>query len=333
MESHEHTPLNVLTLLAQGMGPELHWYPEDVDNSRLAATLVGMANTSGGTVLLGIAPRAGRVQGVSDVGKTIDQVFQAALQADPPLILPVPRIEAVGDDRVAVIVVPPGLPHVYNLDGRYLWRDGHYTAPLGARQLRELLQARGVVQFEARVPPQAKLSDLDVEQVKAYIAALGLSGDEDWKNVLEQRGCLVRQGKKRRPTYAALLLFGKHPQQWSPSASITAARFPGTALSDQFLKQDLRGTLPQQLRQAEIFLNDNLRSVVRVIGLTHQTTPEYPLEAVRELLVNAVAHRDYNAQGDNIHLHIFADRLEVHSPGGLPGPINLKNLLQARFSR
>jgi ATP-dependent DNA helicase RecG len=118
-----------------------------------------------------------------------------------------------------------------------------------------------------------------------------------------------------------------------PSASITAARFPGTALSDQFLKQDLRGTLPQQLRQAEIFLKDNLRSVVRVIGLTHQTTPEYPLEAVRELLVNAVAHRDYNSQGDNIHLHIFADRLEVHSPGGLPGPINLKNLLQARFSR
>jgi len=76
-----------------------------------------------------------------------------------------------------------------------------------------------------------------------------------------------------------------------------------------------------------------LRSVVRLVGLTREERPEYPPEAVRELLVNAVAHRDYNIQGDNIHLHIFADRLEVHSPGGLPGPMNLDNLLAARFSR
>jgi ATP-dependent DNA helicase RecG len=72
---------------------------------------------------------------------------------------------------------------------------------------------------------------------------------------------------------------------------------------------------------------------VRLIGLVHQETPEYPFEVIRELLVNAIAHRDYNIQGDNIHLHLFADRLEIHSPGGLPGPVNLDNLLEARFSR
>ncbi|MGD2026321.1 MAG: ATP-binding protein [Anaerolineales bacterium] len=80
-------------------------------------------------------------------------------------------------------------------------------------------------------------------------------------------------------------------------------------------------------------MQDNLRNVVRMVGLTHQDTPEYPYSAVRELLVNAVAHRDYNQQGDNIHLYLYSDRLEVHSPGTLPGPVNLKNLLQARFSR
>jgi ATP-dependent DNA helicase RecG len=60
---------------------------------------------------------------------------------------------------------------------------------------------------------------------------------------------------------------------------------------------------------------------------------EYPLEALRELLVNSVAHRDYNLQGDNIHVHLFAGRIELHSPGDLPGPMNLDNLLEARFSR
>jgi ATP-dependent DNA helicase RecG len=134
-------------------------------------------------------------------------------------------------------------------------------------------------------------------------------------------------------TYAALLLFGRFPQQWLPNATILAGRFPGLTLADVYIKQDISGTLPEQLRQAEAFVHTNLKSVVRMAGLTHQEVPEYPVEAVRELLVNAVAHRDYNLQGDNIHLFIFADRLEVQSPGVLPGPVTLHNLLDARFAR
>jgi ATP-dependent DNA helicase RecG len=72
---------------------------------------------------------------------------------------------------------------------------------------------------------------------------------------------------------------------------------------------------------------------VRISGLTREQSTEYPLEAVRELLVNAVAHRDYSIAGDSIHLHIFSNRLEVHSPGTLAGPVTLANLLEARFSR
>ena len=130
-----------------------------------------------------------------------------------------------------------------------------------------------------------------------------------------------------------MLLFGSHPQRWLPTATILAARFSGTGFADRFVKQDITGSLPEQLRQAESFVKSNLQSVVRLVGLTHQETLEYPLEAVRELLVNAAAHRDYNAQGDSIHLNIFSDRLEVTSPGSLPGPVTLDNLLKARFSR
>jgi ATP-dependent DNA helicase RecG len=196
-----------------------------------------------------------------------------------------------------------------------------------------MLVERGVIQFEARIPPGASLDDLDSKQVAAYLQILGVAGDEDPQDTLRRRGCLVIEDGVLRPTYAALLLFGKHPGQWLPSASILAARFPGMAFSDQFIKQEIRGTLPDQLRGAEVFVRDHLRSVARLVGLTREETPEYPLEAVRELLVNAVAHRDYSQQGDTIHLHIFADRLEVHSPGGLPGPVTLENLLEARFSR
>jgi ATP-dependent DNA helicase RecG len=320
-------------LIDQGMASDLHWFPEDVSAARLAATFVGMANTIGGNILVGVSPRAGRIQGVRDPDEMIDRIFQAALLSDPPLVLPLPRVESVDGASVVRVTVPPGLPHVYSLEGRYLGRSGKQESPLPARQLRALLVERGVIQFEARVPPKATMDDLDFEQVAAYLLTLGLPGDDDPQDVLQRRGCAVLEDGDLRPTYGALLLFGSHPQQWLPSASILAARFPGTAISDEFLKQEIRGTLPDQLRQAETFVRDNLRSVARLVGLTREETPEYPLEAVRELLVNAIAHRDYSQQGDSIHLHIFADRLEVHSPGGLPGPVTLANLLEARFSR
>jgi ATP-dependent DNA helicase RecG len=315
------------------MGPELHWFPEDVPVSKIAVVLTGMANLNGGRLLFGLAPRAKQIQGVKDPEAVIDKVFQAALLIDPPLVLPIPRVQQVDGLPVVSASVPPGLPHAYNLAGRYLCRQGVHTEPLPPAKLRALLVARGAIQFEAQVPDGAALDDLDQEQVAMYERTLDLPASEPWQELLSRRGCLRKVDGQFRPTYAGLLLFGRHPQRWSPSATVLAARFSGVAISDQFVKQEIRGTLPGQLRQAETFVRDQLRSVVRLVGLTRQETPEYPLEAVRELLVNAVAHRDYNQAGDSIHLHIFADRLEVHSPGGLPGPVTLENLLEARFSR
>ncbi len=323
----------IIALLKQGVGQHLHWFSDDVALRELAAVLCGMANASGGRVLLGISPARGEVVGVRRPQEALDRVFQAALQVEPPLVLPLPQVHGTAQGEVVSVTVPPGLPHVYHLQGRYLIRQGARTETLAPSRLRALLMQRGVVQFEAQIPESARLDDLDMTEVEAYRAALDLPpGDSPWE-LLFRRGCLRRLEGELRPTYAALLLFGRQPQRWVPSAQILAARFSGTAIGDQFVKQEIDGTLPQQLRRAEAFARDHLRRVARLSGLQRQETPEYPLAAVRELLVNAVAHRDYNQQGDTIHLHIFADRLEVRSPGGLPGPVTLENLLEARFSR
>lgn len=330
MKDEQILAQEVHTLLGRGMGTTLHWLPGDFQIARLAIILAGMANSVGGVVLLGISPRSGHIQGIEDPEEVRDRVFQATLMADPALVLPLPRLIQVDQMQVVWITVPPGLPHVYSLEGRYLGRDGTQTNPLSARQLRQLLLERGVVQFESQTPPNATLDDLDWQKVGEYIKTLKLPEEESPENILIQRGCLGRDG---HPTYAALLLFGRYPQQWLPNATILATRFSGVIYADRFLKQDISGTLPEQIRQVEAFTRQNLRSVVRLMGLTRQETTEYPLEAVREILVNAVVHRDYNLQGDNIHLNLFADRIEVQSPGGLPGPVTLDNLLDARFSR
>lgn len=333
------------TLLASidaGMGQMLHWFPEDVSQSSLAAVLAGMANAEGGTVILGISPRAGELVGVKDPEAACERVFQASLIVDPALVLPLPRLVSVGRSNMAhpvnllVISVPAGLPQVYSMDSRYFGREGYQTNPLTARKLYKLLYQRGMLQFESHLVSSARVSDLDASQVMAYAHNSGNipQGDLDRSyEFLVRRGCLRRVDDEFQLTYAALLLFGRYPQQWLPNATILAGKFPGTALSGSYIKRDISGSLPVQLEQAEEFLRTNMNTIIRLEGLQHKETQEYPFEAVRELLVNAVAHRDYNLQGDNIHLNIFTDRLEVSSPGLLPGPVTLKNLLEARFAR
>jgi ATP-dependent DNA helicase RecG len=337
MESPE---FDIYPILVQGMGPNLHWYREDVRQVELAATLAALANTNGGMLFIGIDPGSGKVGGVQNPPKTLDRIFRACLSIDPTLVIPVPRIRHVGQVEVLHIDIPPGLPHIFGLEGRYFWREGNQTLPIPPRKLRQLLVEKGMVLFESQSPLDATDRDLDESQIDRYAQAYYTASKiEDWElhpginEILIQRGCLQGDEEDLRPTYAGLLLFGRNPQRWLPTAQILAARFSGHSFGDRFVKEEMNGSILSQLQQAEKFLRANLQTVVRLIGLNHQEVLEYPFEAVRELIVNAIAHRDYNLQGDCIHLNIYSDRLEVTSPGGLPGPITIENILSARYSR
>jgi ATP-dependent DNA helicase RecG len=296
--------------------------PFSISTVDLAENLVALANSEGGTLLLEL--------GNATLDDAADRIREASLLADPLLILPFP---ALTDAQIAAVTIPDGLSHVYALDGRYLIRDGLENRPLSPRELRRLLVERGELSYEEDISSGVTLNDLDVRAVESYAARMigpGYSAEA----ILAQRNCIVKRGDVWVPTNAGLLLFGKEPQQFIRGAFITAARFAGNEMSDTFTRQDISGSLPQQILNAETFLLDNLRRGV-YLGATMERTEqlEYPMEAARELVVNAVSHRDYSIHGDGIRLFLFSDRLEVTSPGGLPGPVTVDNIVEERFSR
>ncbi len=287
-----------------------------------------MANHRGGTLVLPTSPRA-------RAGVLIDRVLQAALASDPPLVLPMPQTAAVDGNSAVVVTVPAGLPHVYALDGRYLTRAGDDNAPLPPRELRQLLMERGELSYEDQIATGATLDDLDWTAIDSYAARLG-SNIGSARDLMLRRGCIAQRGDliEPRPTNAGILLFGKDPTRFVRGAHITAVRFAGSEMGDVFTRADISGTLPEQIRRAETFLIDHLRKGVQ-IGATMARAEqyEYPMEAAREVVVNAVAHRDYSIAGDGIRLFVFSDRLEVTSPGKLAGPVTLANIAEERFSR
>ncbi|MGQ9888091.1 MAG: ATP-binding protein [Aggregatilineales bacterium] len=321
-------------ILKGGRTARLDWAAEQTPVAALAATLAALANSHGGTLLIGVVGPAGSVLGVRDSASTVDRVLEAALAIEPPLILSLPRVETCRGQQVVVVTVPPGMPHVYSYEGRYLRREGPENMPLKPPELRRLIMERGEASFETEIARGATLDDIAWQKAEAFVASLTGRGDNDVKKVLFKRGCLGLVNGELRPTNAGILLFGKEPQRHVRGADITAARFAGETMSDTFSRQDIGGTLPDQIRRAETFLVDHLRKGVQ-IGQTMARSEsfEYPLEAVRELVVNAVAHRDYSISGDGIRLFIFRNRMEITSPGTLPGPVTIENIKDERFSR
>ncbi|HIO13575.1 MAG TPA: transcriptional regulator, partial [Chromatiales bacterium] len=325
---------DIWQLIKNGRSASTDWFNEHAPLDTIATTIAAMANSLGGTLLLGVSGQSASISGVSDAESAIDRVLQAALSINPALIIPLPRVMRISGKSIVVVHIPLGMPHVYALDGRYLYRQGIENVALRPNKLRRLIIERGEASFETEIAQGTSLEAIDWDKAKTYVESLSGIGETSTENVLIKRGCLAPQDGYLRPTNAGVLLFGKDPQRHMQGTDITAARFAGPTMSDTFSRQDIVGTLPDQIQRAELFLVDHLRKGVQ-LGQTMARAEnfEYPLEAARELVVNAVAHRDYSIKGDGIRLFLFSNRMEITSPGGLPGPVTIANIKDERFSR
>jgi ATP-dependent DNA helicase RecG len=141
------------------------------------------------------------------------------------------------------------------------------------------------------------------------------------------------------PTVAGLLLFGHDPQFFIPQSGIIYVRFAGTeprgpgGLPGYSRREEFNGPLAQIVEDCWSILAQQIRGEAVVRGLQREDRMIYPAFAVREALVNAVCHRDYRLTGRKVEIRQFDDRLEVSSPGGLPGYITLDNIVEEHFSR
>jgi ATP-dependent DNA helicase RecG len=110
-------------------------------------------------------------------------------------------------------------------------------------------------------------------------------------------------------------------------------RYRGRDMGDEFIREDIRDTLVETVRRAEMWLSEHMRRGSRMLGLERQDWAQFPQGALREALVNAVAHRDYTIRGEGIRIALFGDRMECYSPGRLPGHVTVQNIMAERFSR
>jgi predicted HTH transcriptional regulator len=193
--------------------------------------------------------------------------------------------------------------------------------------------------FESQPLTRLQWSDLDREVVRRLIAAAEGRAAEKLSADDLLAGASVRglvwhdpQSGRHFATAAGIVLLAKDPSAVFPQCRILADAYRGAEPDgDPGDHEDIRGPMPTAIDRAIAFIDRNTRHPMRIVGLNRVRLDEYPLEALREALVNAVAHRQYEDAGRKIMLEVFADRVVILSPGLPPAPITLANLRRGKY--
>jgi ATP-dependent DNA helicase RecG len=317
-------------------GPRLAFLPE-ADAEALAEDMVAMANSDGGLIIFGVDEDGKLGQEVWEE-EADSALREAANLCRPPVPSSWQTVETAARTLIGVNVARSmDLHSLY--DGRVLVRSGARNRALSGDEIRDLAASRQTAEFETDVVPGAQADDLDQEILDEYLDNRELRGGArvgTTAELLFEIGATDRQGN---PTTAGILLFGKNPQMFFPQSGIVFVKFPGNEPRGvdggigYGRRDELSGPLARLVARAWNVVFEEMRVGATVNGLEREELTEYPRFAVREALVNAVAHRDYRIQGRRIEIRMYSNRLEIISPGGLPGYITLDNLIDEHFSR
>ncbi len=313
------TEADLNVLLEEGEGTTLE-YKEGLSAS-FAREMVALANTIGGNILLGVRDD-GVVTGVRDSNTLRSRIQDIARNCDPAVTV---QVEPVGD-VFAIHVRESDSKPVQCSDG-FFWRQGAVTQKLSRDEIRDFFRAEGAIRFDlAPCPRFIYPDDFDREKFDAWVRVSGISGRSRVEDVLVNIDAAERANGKLLFRNAGVLFFAKDVRRFFPEAYITCLLARGTTKVHILDRKDFDGGVVADIEDAMHFVERNTRTAYRIEGLQRQEITEYPSEALREAITNAVMHRDWFFDGANVFVEVYSDRIEVMSPGGLPRGLSLGNL-------
>ena len=289
--------------------------------------ICAFANADGGRLIIGLDDN-GKLVGLENSKKLLEDVPNKIKD----ILGTIPKVMAEnkkGIDTLIIEVKPSYAPISYH--GRYFVRSGSTVQELKGKELTKFLISKSDRAWDEYAEEKSSMADIDIKTVERFkklaIKRLPFVKEEKDNLKLLQKINLVDNGKLKR---AAILLFGKNPKRFYASAFVKVGKF--LTDTDIVSSDDVEGNLFEQVEKAiELLRAKYLISEIRFEGIYRKETLEYPEEALRESIINAVIHRHYISA--HTQLKIYPDKLVLWNEGTLPTDIKIADLKKSHPSR
>ena len=307
-------------------------------------TVVAFANGRGGRIVFGVDDKTLNIVGMNPdtIFQTMDSITNAISDSCEPKIYPDVTLQSIDDKTIIVVEIHPGPMRPYYIKNKGLV-DGTYVRVAGTSRhaegymLKELILEGQNRYFDNEACEYLEINEDDIKDLCDKMKKIAIENtwnDEEkaairdvTKNILITWGILKEDNGKIIPTNAYALLTGK--MQIQPT--IQCAVFKGKTRAYFVDRREFSGPIQDQVQLAFQYVLEKINMGMQIKGIYRQDVYELPINSVRELIANAVAHRNYLEPG-NIQVAIFDDRLEVTSPGMLLNTVSIKKMIEG-YSR
>lgn len=301
-------------------------------SDRIEKTVIAYSNDAGGEIYIGIKNDTREIIGFPEdvILKLEEQIANQIFDNTQPAIIPDIAIINQQGRYLLKITVYPGNQTPYFLKslgknkGTHI-RVGSTNKVADADMILELERKRRNISFDSLPAHEIPANLIDINSfAKLFHEQTNKRMD---KKAMEKLGLIVTEGEKRIPTNAAILL-SESPikSKIFHYAKIECARFKGTTTSETLDALSVDEPVCLQPDIAIGFIKRNIKKGSEIKGVYRKERWEYPIDAIREIIINAIIHRDYSQLGRDIKIAIYDDMLEITSPGTLPPSIDIKNL-------
>lgn len=351
------TEIDIIQQIKSGEVSKAQFKERILDNYDIGCELVAFSNAHGGTLVVGVKDKTGKVNPLSykEVQETTNALGNIASENVVPAILVDVETIPVDDGSLVVAHIKEGLNKPYHDNRGIVWvkNGADKRKVFDNAELAEMMTDCGNFSPDEAGIRDATIKDLDENTIKIFLsnkfervlARKGLVGDAFNEASLDTVCSAIASGHNGekllrnlrfiRPdgkiTVAAMLLFGKYTQRWLPVMTAKCICFDGNSLGgtqfrDKVNDADIEGNILHQFETIMDFFNRNLYHVQIGEEFNSQGVLEIPYISLVEFTVNALVHRSLNAKAP-IRIFIFNDRVELHSPGTLPNGLTVDDIV------
>ena len=311
-------------ILHSGEGQSIE-FKESFDPKSLAKEIVAFANSSGGKIILGVNDKC-VVNEIKISNQLKSQIQDLARNCDPSI-----TINLISFENILIVEVLEGKDKPYQCSSGFFIRQGANSQKLTRDEIQDLFKREQKVLFDEIINNQFQFKrDFNKVVFDSFLRKSGLTKIISTENILKNLGVFT-DNKLRN---AGVLFFCKSIKKFIPWAAVTCVLYKSVDKTDIIDRKDFEGDIISNYDDAVNFLYRNLKLSYDIKGFgARKEILELPEEALKEALVNALAHRDYFSKGANVMVEIFRDRVEITNPGGLVPAIKKSEFGKKSFSR